>query len=118
MLDKIWSIRGYDSVDVVEFNELVDLSIYQKEFNDVLDAGDHPCDPDDYDDYFICEGSHEHKTWLKNIRERQKFLLDKYGGGLTADNRPCYGIKTFIGWLIKEKGAKLINCSQLVVQIF
>ena len=50
------------------------------------------------------------KAWLEKIRDRQKFLVLKYGGTEVGQGPEVdYSPMTFVHWLIREKGAKKLQ---------
>ncbi len=76
-----------------------DIKKLREEYESIMDPGPNP---------------HKYNTdiqkeWLKKIRDRENFLISKYGGDISGNGVTVYTPSTFINWLTQEKGAKHVS---------
>lgn len=90
-----------------------DILDLRAEFEAILDPGENPRAYD----------TPTQTEWLDKVRHREAVLVEKYGGSKSGGNgivpeETIYSPKTFIGWLVKEKGAKLLAFSEYCMAEF
>ena len=104
--EKLTIISDYHGVvGVVILPKGKSIKGLRKEYESILDPGENP---HAYD-------TPRQKEWLEKVREREDFLVKKYGG---SGKDRIYGPETFVGWLVKEKGAEKVSFSDYVMAEF
>jgi hypothetical protein len=80
----------------------------RKEFEAIFFPGENPYAYD----------TPKQKEWLEKAKNREEAMVRKYGGSKSGDGNTYYGPETFVGWLVKEKGAKKIPFSDYTMAEF
>lgn len=90
--------------------EDADICKLREEFELIMYPGENP----------FAYDSLTQKEWLRKVRLREDCLVKKYGGSESGCDlvKEVYSPKTFIGWLVKEKGAKLWQHSEYCMAEF
>jgi len=78
-----------------------DIDALRAEFEAILAPGENPRAYD----------SPVQAAWIERVRERENFLVAKYGGTEDGNDPPRrqYSPRTFANWLVREKGAKAVK---------
>jgi len=102
----LYVISDFKNVcDVIDMPAGTDLSKLKKEFYALNQAGPNP---HKYD-------TPEQTAWIRKIHEEEVRLVSLYGGdprGHLEGDKPkedVFAVSTFVGWLVKEKGANRVK---------
>jgi hypothetical protein len=114
MKSKLVTISDFHRVvGVLLIPKELDIQDLREEYESILDPGENP----------FAYDTPQQTEWIERVQKRESYLVSKYGGApcggsISGSKRDkTYGPETFIGWLVKEKGArKLSYCDYLMAE--
>jgi hypothetical protein len=107
----IYVVGDFNRVQaVVRLPDGADIDALRDEFEAVVDPGPNP----------YRYNTPTQDEWAERSRHREEYLVGLYGGerDYGQPGRRDYGPLTFVGWLVKEKGARRIRFTEFCMAEF